>query len=261
MSRLPAVKVLVTRPMQQTARFAEQLTLAGADPIEVPLLTFRTRDDERNILLSQQADRFNWLFFSSKNGVKHFQTIVEKYSHLDNWRHCRIAAVGQKTTDAIQEILGRSADLVPEAYTADDLAEAFAAAHQDASRILLVQGSLSRPALANGLSQNNYAFEKMVVYDTVVEQTNQMLLNDVLENEKPEVLTFTSPSSIEAFFGFIRSSRMKHRQLDKLCLVIGPTTERAAKKHGFHNILVPDVFTAEAMIDTLVHFYEQRTGD
>ncbi|QXE00586.1 uroporphyrinogen-III synthase [Terribacillus sp. DMT04] len=261
MSRLPAVKVLVTRPKQQTARFAEQLSLAGADPIEVPLLTFQTRDDERNQLLSRQADQYNWLFFSSRNGVKHFQAIVENYSHLDNWRHCRIAAVGQKTADAIEEIIGRKADLVPEAYTADDLAVAFAAAHQTVSRILLVQGSLSRPALANGLSQNDYAFEKMVVYDTVEEQTNQTLLNEVLEQEKPEVLTFTSPSSIEAFFRFIRSSRMKFAQLDKLCLVIGPTTERAAKRHGFHNILVPDVFTAEAMIDTLVHFYEQRTGD
>jgi uroporphyrinogen-III synthase len=261
MSRLPAVKVLVTRPKQQTARFAEQLALAGANPIEVPLLTFRTRDDERNQLLSRQADRFNWLFFSSRNGVKHFQAVVKHYSHLDDWRHCRIAAVGQKTADAIEDILGRKADLVPKAYTADDLAEAFAATDAAASRILLIQGSLSRPALANGLRQNDYAFEKMVVYDTVEEQTNQMLLNDVLENEKPEVLTFTSPSSIEAFFAFIRSSDMKHKQLNKLCLVIGPTTERAAKRHGFFNILVPEVFTAEAMIDTLVHFYEQRTGD
>lgn len=150
---------------------------------------------------------------------------------------------------------------MPDAYTADALAAAFSEAHDPASRILLIQGNLSRPALANGLKQNGFVFEKMVVYDTVEEKSNQEMLLDVLKREQPEVLTFTSPSSIEVFLAFIDDAEMERNQLDKLCLVIGPTTEEAAKRHGFRNILLPAQYTAEAMIDRLVHFYEQRTGE
>lgn len=261
MSRLPAVKVLVTRPKQQAVRLAEQLAQAGASPIMVPLLTFRTRTDKNNQILSQQGNRFDWLFFSSINGVEHFHALVSKFSDLENWKHCHIAAVGQKTAEAVERMLDRNADLIPDAYTADRLAEEFSAAYDPASRILLIQGNLSRPALSNGLRQNGYNFEKMVVYDTVEEKSNQELLNKVLHNDKPEVLTFTSPSSIETFHSFICQSEMKKKQLEKLCLVIGPTTEEAAKRYGFDNILLPAHYTAEAMIDALLHYYEQRTGE
>ncbi|MFP7477982.1 uroporphyrinogen-III synthase [Terribacillus saccharophilus] len=262
MSRLPAVKVLVTRPKQQAVRLAEQLAQAGARPITVPLLTFRTRTDNENQMLSQQGNRFDWLFFSSINGVEHFQALVDKFSNLEEWKHCQIAAVGQKTADALKRVFGRKADIVPAAYTADCLAKEFSAAYDPASRILLIQGNLSRPALANGLKQNGYAFEKMVVYDTVEEKGNQELLYKVLQKDQPDVLTFTSPSSIEAFHSFIGQAEMEMDQLDKLCLVIGPTTEEAAKRHGFHNILVPAQFTTESMIDALLHYYEQqRTGE
>lgn len=261
MSRLPAVKVLVTRPKQQAVRLAEQLDQAGARPIMVPLLTFRTRTNTENQMLSQQAYRFDWLFFSSMNGVEHFHALVSKYSNMENWKHCHIAAVGQKTAEAVERVLGRKADLVPAAYTADCLAETFSAIYDPFSRILLIQGNLSRPALANGLRQNGYDFEKMVVYDTVEERCNQELLNMVLQKDKPEVLTFTSPSSIEAFLSFISQPEVEKDQLDKPCIVIGPTTEEAAKRHGFRNILLPAQYTAEAMIDALLHYYEQRTGE
>ncbi|MFP7493447.1 uroporphyrinogen-III synthase [Terribacillus saccharophilus] len=261
MSGLPAVKVLVTRPKQQAQHFSEKLLQAGASPISVPLLTFQTRINKENEKLCQASGRFDWLFFSSKNGAEHFHALLHACSSLEHWSHCRIAAVGQKTADTIEELFGRKADFVPESYTADALAAAFAKAEDPVSRILLIQGNLSRPALANGLKENGFGFEKMVVYDTVEEKQNQALLNKVLVAEQPEVLTFTSPSSIVAFLAFITDSGVKRDQFDKLCLVIGPTTEEAARRHGFRNVLLPGHFTAEAMIDTLKHFYEQRTGE
>ncbi|MFS0560940.1 uroporphyrinogen-III synthase [Terribacillus sp. 179-K 1B1 HS] len=261
MSRLPAVKVLVTRPKPKAVHLAEELAEAGAKPIIVPLLTFHTRIDDENVKLCQEGERFDWLFFSSTNGVEHFHALLSTYSSLEAWSHCHIAAVGQKTAEAIARLFGREADLVPDDYTADALAARFTQAHDPDSRILLIQGNLSRPALANGLKRNGFVFEKMVVYDTVEEISEQELLNDVLKKEQPEVLTFTSPSSIKAFLAFIDNAELEQKQLDKLCLVIGPTTEEAAKRHGFRNILLPAQYTADAMIDLLVHFYEQRTGE
>lgn len=62
MSRLPAVKVLVTRPKQQAFRLAEKLVQAGAEPIMVPLLNFQSRFDDKNEKLCQEGERFDWLF-------------------------------------------------------------------------------------------------------------------------------------------------------------------------------------------------------
>jgi uroporphyrinogen III methyltransferase/synthase len=164
-------KVLITRPAHQADDLARPLAELGAEVLFQPAIEIRPlASTDTSDRLLESLDRFDWLVFSSANGVRYF---FERLEHIGRdlraLGRIKIAAIGSATAG---ELAGYhlKADLVPDEFRAESLAQALAGGAAG-RRLLLVRASRGREVLAEELSKAGGAVEQVVVYESIdVEQ-------------------------------------------------------------------------------------------
>jgi hydroxymethylbilane synthase len=157
----------------------------------------------------------NWLFFSSKNGVKYFfNTTIQQFSNSS----IKLAAINQGTAQAIYELglpvdfIGQGSDLQKIATDFDEVAT---------GKIFFPQAKKSMQSIQKNLI-NNTDIESLVVYE------NQPLQN--IEKQEAEILIFTSPMSVEAYF-----SKFKLDENQRV-ISIGKTTSKKLQDFSVNNV-------------------------
>jgi uroporphyrinogen III methyltransferase / synthase len=172
--------VLVTRPSHQADDLARPLADLGANVLFQPAIEIRplpiTDTSDR---LLDLLDRFDWLVFSSSNGVRYFfarllDDLVAPGRDLRALGKVKIAAIGTGTAEELSRCHLR-ADLVPDEFRAESLAQALARGAAG-KRFLLVRASRGREVLAEELTKAGAVVEQVVAYESV----------DV-ENPDPEI--------------------------------------------------------------------------
>jgi uroporphyrinogen III methyltransferase / synthase len=159
---LAGVRIMVTRPTNEPDPLAEQLRRLGADVIAQPAIEISPPDDWQLVDEAlARLDQYEWLVFSSANGVRFFwQRLLERQREVE--RFPRLAAIGPGTADEIARF-GRKADLVPEQFRAESLAEALVA-EAPGKRFLLARASRGREVLAEQLAAAGAVVDQIVVY-------------------------------------------------------------------------------------------------
>src|SRR5699024_7530328 len=118
-------KVLITREEKQAKYFSDIVQRKGGLPVEVPLLKISVVDQSENLKLLQSCSNFEWIFFTSVNGVYYYFQLLEKYHiPLAGFDKKKIAAVGHKTENALKEF-NYKADFIPTIYDAETMADEF----------------------------------------------------------------------------------------------------------------------------------------
>ena len=126
----------------------------------------------------------DWLFFSSKNGVKYFFDVDSKKLKSN----IKIAAINQGTAQAIYE-LGLSVDFIGKGNDLKKIANDFDAIAE--GKIVFPQAKKSMQSIQLNLVSNKN-IESLIVYHNQPKQ-------DIL-HRKEKLLVFTSPMSVEAYF-------------------------------------------------------------
>ena len=196
--------ILVTRPIEQSEGLVESLSELGAAVLVQPAIEIGPPRDwaAADEAISALAS-FDWLVFSSANGVRYF---LERLQHhqldLRALGQCKIAAIGPGTADALAEYHLR-ADLLPEEYRAESLAEALAPVARG-SRFLLLRASRGREVLAETLLAAGADVRQAVVYESRDVTTPDPDVAAALREGKIDWVTVTSSAiarSLAAMFG------------------------------------------------------------
>lgn len=245
MSALEGKRVLVTREAKQAKLFSEKIKAAGGIPIEVPLLKIHRIEIDKNYITDEKLSVYDWVIFTSTNGVDCFMEQLTERGR-QSLKKSQLAVVGQKTEAALRNY-NLSADLVPEVYDAVSLAEIFLGKYQTGENILLIRGNKSRDVLPTEFLEKGIAFDSLIVYETIINEGSKAILQQVLKKEALDFITFTSPSTVEAFIQL--GGMNSNVSLSSVC--IGTTTEAAAKKLGFRSIITAETFTVEGMIQAM----------
>jgi uroporphyrinogen-III synthase len=237
-------KVLVTREASQAKKFTKQLLAYGADVVEVPLLKIACKNSVENIEAMYHLDEFQWLFFTSVNGVECFFNILEQNNlHVPE---VKFAVVGHKTEEVLSRF-GYQAEIVPSIYDGETLVKEFLEKYQVSGRVLLVQGSRSRDVIEKGLAKAGMLYDTVVVYETLYNDEAKEQLQQELDRNTFDFITFTSPSTVEAFVTFSNYEIPNHT----IVVCIGTTTAERAKELGLSNIVSSELFTIEGMIHVM----------
>lgn len=244
-------QVLITREQAQAQSFSRLITEAGGHPIIVPLLEINCVVQEKHHALWKQIDRFEWLFFTSANGVECFFKNLEEASA--RVADCRIAVVGTKTEQALKKY-GHVATFIPTTYNADTMASEFIEKYPNKQRLLLVRGNRSRPVLPDQFIQHGYDVETIEVYETGTNRNARNTLETVLLQNKLDFITFTSPSTVTAFVELVDVQKYLHL----VCVCIGTTTQQAAQEQGFKQTIIPEEFTIEGMIEEMSDYIKMK---
>src|SRR5690625_1421596 len=240
--------VLVTREKSQAAKFSSLIKQASGNPIEVPLLSIRRR--EKNKQNRKKLSNFKWIIFTSAHGVHCF---FNTFPNNEYNKNIEFATVGHKTETALKEY-GYEATFIPSTYNADVMAKEFFELYPDVNHILLVRVNLSRKLLVEELRKGNLTFEKFVVYVPTLLLKKMDTLHQVFKTYQIDFLTFTSTSTVRTFMELTKELPCLEKVLDIPCVCIGTTTEKEALLYQFTTTIVPNRFTIEKMVESMIEF-------
>lgn len=169
----------------------------------------------------RKAGQYDWIVFTSGNGVKFFFKKIHALG-LDAriFSKTRFAAIGQATAQRLMEF-GIKADICPADESSKGLLEMFAEIDVAGLSILLPQAQVSSDELPEGLSKRGAKVEKLVVYQTIDKD-----IEDVDFDYIDQIL-FTSGSTVRAF---VKKFGGVPKHIQALCL--GLSTQAVAKEHN-----------------------------
>lgn len=238
------MRVVVTRPRLQADGFVDGLRVAGFEPVCFPVIEIRPMEDDSALRAAlAELDRYDWVVFTSVNGVEVVFDCLPAGARLP-----RVAAIGPKTARALQA-RGVEPQFVPDEYVAESILPGLGNVH--GKRILLPRAEIARKALPDAIRAAGGTADEIAVYRTLPAQVEPAALEALRTGV--EWITFTSPSTVENFIEVLRLNGLDPFGLAGLPRIacIGPITERAAQAAGFNVKLVADEYTAEGLIRAL----------
>ncbi|GAC1500127.1 MAG: uroporphyrinogen-III C-methyltransferase [Vulcanimicrobiaceae bacterium] len=241
-------RVLVTRPAHQSAEFAADLLEAGAEPILAPTIRIvqtELQTAERSAIFERLGD-YRWIVFTSANGVDaFFDTLARRGADARAIGNLKVAAIGSKTAQALRQH-GVAADLLPEAFVAESLAEELVRATRPGDRLLLYRARDARDVLQTSLANSGRTVHSVEAYAT--EFVDDPLFGEKVE--RSDVLTFTSASTVGGFIHNLGSAAAS-AIAGKIVACIGPITAEAATAQGLRVDIVAHTYTAAGLLAAL----------
>src|SRR5947209_16098653 len=226
---LSGKRIVVTRTRKQAGALTSQLRELGADVSELPTIRIEPPTDLREFAeLVQDAHGYDWIVFTSPNGVDGFFEIFYKlYDDAREIGAAKIAAIGPATAQRIKDFR-LHVDLQPEEFVAEAVIRQFQKqGGVENLRILLARAEKARDVLPKQLSDLGAIVDEGFAYRTVPETRDATGARSRFLEEGADLITFTSSSTVENFLAF-GLPWPKNMQVAS----IGPITSKTAREHG-----------------------------
>ena len=222
----------------------------------IPFPVIRIAPPENWDELDRALDRlesYRWIIFTSANGVAFFfRRLRERGRDIRDLKGIRIATIGPATASAV-EALGIRVDLVPEEFISEGVVKAFAGEDLQGSRVLLPRAQEARDIIPEGLAGMGAQCDVATTYRTVRSDRNASELLPLFDEEKVDVITFTSPSTVVNFLGIMGPDFRLPAKVRIAC--IGPVTEAAARKAGLPVDILQERYTIPGLVDALAAYF------
>ena len=242
-------RIVVTRPREQAAPLCAGLRDLGADVVLFP--TIETHPPEDWAPLDQaieQLDTYDWLIFTSANGVRYFIERLDAGPRDLRNLNAKICAIGPATAESLQR-LHLKADRVPEEYVAESLLEALSEDDLDGKRILLPRAKVARDLIPAELTKRGAQVDVVAAYQTVVPVDSEARARDLFGREpKPAWVTFTSSSTVENFVRVCSAGALEGVRVAS----IGPVTTRTARDLGIRVDVEAGQYTVDGLVRGIV---------
>jgi len=236
-SSLAGRRIVITRPTGKAEGLADRLRALGALPILFPTIRLEPADPGPMDAAARDIDTFDWVVFTSRQGVDSFVERLEAVGRRAADLSARsVAAIGPATADAL-----RAHGIEPALVPAEYVAEAILAEIGDVKgrRILLPRADIARAALADGLKERGAKVVEIAAYRTVGSGARVPALDGV------DAVTFTSSSTVRHFVdsgAVVGSARV---------VCIGPVTAGTARELGLTVHAVAEEYTEDGLIKAL----------
>lgn len=249
---LSGKRIVVTRTRTQAGVLSGQLRALGADVIELPTIRIEPPTDLRAFAeLVQDAHAYDWIVFTSPNGVTAFFDLFYKlYDDAREIGGARIAAIGPATAQRIKEY-HLHVDLQPEKFVAESIVQEFRkAGGVENLRILLARAEKARDLLPKELSALGAIVDEGFAYRTVPETRDDSGARHRLLEEGADLITFTSSSTVENFLalGLPWPAGMKVAS-------IGPVSSKTARDRGLEVAVEARRHDIPGLVDAVRKFF------
>ncbi len=240
--------VLVTRPNHQAVELGKKLTDLGADVVYQPAIEIRKiqLDDEGRRIVENVGD-FQWLVFSSVNGVDHFMSHLFECGDVRKLSTVQIASIGPATRDRLKHYY-LDADLVPDSFEAEALADSLGG-EVDGKKVLLIRASRGREILNEKLTGFGAEVAQLVCYESLDCDRPDPAVTDLLRSQQIDFVTVTSSAiarSLHRMFG-------DDLNLAKI-VSISPITSSVLAELNHPVDIEATQYTMDGILDSLLEF-------
>ena len=251
-------RILVTRARTQASDLVDRIEELGGEPYELPVIETvpPAFAEVRNQVKTAFADMdaYDWVFFTSVNGVDYFFRHLEELGQdIRSLSKARIVAVGPSTREALRS-KGIVAEEVQGSYQQEGLMETFGYQLLPGQKVLLPCGNLARSWLPDRLREKGLEVSLAHVYETVIPDTWDDEVIQLLEKGKIYAVTFTSSSTVTHLLALLKKMGYDNpvELLNKVHVVcIGPVTAQEAEKAGLSVSIISDVASMDSLTDAL----------
>lgn len=239
---LTGKKILITRAKAQSSSLAFLLQEAGATPFFLPLIEMKPRMlTERIRDLLSTIEQFDWIVFTSSNGVHSFFSLFDQVLVKPS-----LAVVGRKTAFSLNQFTNKT-PFIPRTFHAEALAKELAEYVKNEAKVLIVKGQLVDQTLAMKLEEAGASVQELVVYDTLMPQ-GALADAKELQSHLFDYVTLTSASTANHLAKVMETSPLQYR-----CVAcIGPITAKAANQQGLSSIITANEYSAEGLTHAIV---------
>jgi len=247
-------RIVVTRSRAQAGKLTAALRDSGADVMEMPLIRREPAPDLREFAeLVQDAHGYEWIVFTSANGVDAFFGIFDKlYDDAREIGGARLAAVGAATARRIKE-RHYHIDLVAENFHAESLVETFLKETDvENVKILVVRPEETDNALAAGLGKAGAIVDEAIAYRTVPETEDRTRARERLAAEGADLVLFTSSSTVRNFFA-LKLPLPSGLEFGS----IGPVTTRTLQEHGVTPAVEAARHDVEGLVEAVTKYFSR----
>ncbi len=257
-------RVLVTRPREQAAELVDLLSALGADAVEAPMIRIMPPEDLGPLRrAAAEPDSFDWMVFTSANGVEAFMAVLIKGERdIRALKGPQLCAVGTGTAEKLAQY-GIKVDLVPEEFRGEAVAAALAARTTlDGARVLLPRADIARDVVVDQLRAAGAVVTAVVAYRTVLDDTQGEGGPDIygmLLEGRIDVVTFASASAVRNFAKVYGRDQTADLLKNATVAAIGPVTAEAAAQLGINVTIQPASYTIPGLVDAIAAHY--RTVD
>ena len=250
-------RIVVTRARAQAGELSSELEGLGAEVREFPTIEVSPPEDfgplDEAIL---SLDSFDWLVFTSVNGVEAF---VERLRHhgLDLRavpRGAKVAAIGPATAEALEEV-GLRVDVVPREFRAEALIEAIQDESLAGKRVLIPRARVAREILPEKLREAGAEVVVPPAYETVPSAEGKEQLARELESGGIDCVTFTASSTVDNFVSAFGPGESTRLLAGARIVCIGPITADTASGYGLRVDAVAAEYTIPGLVEAVVDLF------
>jgi uroporphyrinogen III methyltransferase / synthase len=249
--------IVITRHEAQAEEFASILHAQGARVINFPTIKIVppvSYDGLDRAIAELSA--YQWIIFTSANGVVFFlRRLKELGRDIRDLKGLRICTIGPATAAPLEH-LGIRVDLVPDEFISEGVVKAFKKINLRRSRILLPRAEAARDVIPEGLAKLGTKVDVVTAYRTVNSGKDKAELVSLINEGKVDVITFTSPSTVENFMEIMGQDYVTPKGVKIAC--IGPVTAAAVKKAGLTADIIQERYTIPGLVETLIKYFSEK---
>ncbi|MFH0925384.1 MAG: uroporphyrinogen-III C-methyltransferase [bacterium] len=250
-------KIVVTRAREQASILSELLYEYGADAIEFPTIKIIPTEDWSELDESiRSIERFNWLIFTSVNGVKYFfDRLFELKKDSRDLKGVKICTIGPATKEKV-EAYGLRVDCLPSEYRAEAVIDLLGKLSLKDQKILILRAEVAREILPEKLTELGAEVTLVKVYKTIQADGDVGYIKELLDDNKIDVITFTSSSTVKNFVEMFKDEAGGVLELLKGVYIasIGPITDTTVKEFGLESTIIPKDYTIPALVRAIVEY-------
>jgi len=227
-------KIIITRAQEQSSEAREIFRKNGAQVFDLPSLVIGPPDDWEPLDGAlKEITTFDWIIFSSANGVRNVEDRMKKndlsLSKISN--KIKIAAVGRKTASLLSD-MDANISFVPPSFVADSLVEHFPQNQKGLKLLIPRVQTGGRSILSDSFKLKGAEVTEVAAYESSCPKDIPQKTIDALNSGKIDIIAFTSGKTVINSVSLLKKYFGENwlKLIEKIKIVsIGPQTTISCK--------------------------------
>jgi uroporphyrinogen III methyltransferase/synthase len=240
-------RIVTTRPIEQSHKLFELLTIEGASVIPFPVFQIKHTQVNPEVLRETLSKHFDWIVFTSRNGVAAFAEALKEANLQHLIRNSYFAALGDKTADELRKNFFY-VDFVPSKYNSQAFLEEFTSKFNlKGKKILRIKGNFEHDLITNELSKHCQHIDTLNVYEIIKLRPKQDEIARLL-NSRIDGIIFTASSNVKYFIDILGRKEARAFLRKAKVFSIGPMTEQTLRSNGIEDVYTAEVHTIDGIV-------------
>jgi uroporphyrinogen-III synthase/AcrR family transcriptional regulator len=250
--------IVITRTVEQSKDSAEIFKQLGANVIIFPTLDIVPPDSWKEFdAIVTGKSKIHFLIFTSAHAVKMFLNRCEELNKKFDFENTIIVAVGNKTA-LVCEKNKIPVNIIPQKFSSTGVIEELINYDLRNKLIFIPRSAIGREELPEGLEALGAELKTAPVYNVSLPSAEKIKNSlEILNNNKPDLFIFTSPSTFENFLKILKINEPVQYFNGFDVAAIGPTTKTAIENRNVRVNIMPAEYTIDGLAKAIIEFYDK----